>query len=108
MAGWLGAQGASRAMIGFVEAGMHYGDDASSTELWQRRREKQRRRKEKNGDVTSFKGRPGSKRKPRRGLLHASAKPNVATNAPGSQRKVAGGDSCPLVLFQLITELPLV
>ena len=107
MAGWLGAQGASRAMMGFAATGWRYGDDASSTELW-RRREKQRRRKEKNGDGTSFKELPGSKRKPRRGLLHTSAKPNVAMNAPGSQRKVAGGDSCPMVLFPLITELPLV
>ena len=95
-------------MMAFAEAGMHYGDDASSTELWRRRREKQRRRKEKNGDGTSFKERPGSKRKPHRGLLHASATPNVATSAPGSQRKVAGDDSYPLVLFQLITKLPLV
>ena len=95
-------------MTGFAEAGMRYGNDASSTELWRRRREKQRRRKEKNGDGTSFKGRPGSKRKPRRSLLHASEKPNMATSAPGSQRKVADGDSYPLVLFQLITKLPLV
>ena len=95
-------------MTSFAEAGMRYGDDASSTELWRWRREKQRRRKEKNGDGISFKERPGSKRKPRRGLLHTSTKPNVATSMPGGQRKVAGSDSCPLVLFQLITELPLV
>jgi len=95
-------------MMGFAKAGMRYGDDASSTELWRRRREKQRRRKEKNGDGTSFKGRPGSKRKTRRSLVHASMKPNVATNTPGSQRKVDGGDSYPLVLFQQITEMPLV
>ena len=95
-------------MTGFAEVGMLYGDDASSTELWRRRREKQRRRKEKNGYGTSFKGRLGSKRKPHHGLLHASTKPNVATSAPGSQRKVADGDSCPLVLFQLITKFPLV
>ena len=80
-------------MTGFAEADMRYGDDASSTELWRRRREKQRIRKEKNGDDTSFKGRLGSERKPRRGLLHASMEPNMATIAPGSQRKIAGGDS---------------
>ena len=106
MAGRLGAQGASGAMMGFFEAGMRYGDDASSTELWRRRREKQRRRKEKNGDVTSFKGRPGSKRKPRRGLLHASATPKTATTTRGSRKKIAGGDSCSLVLFILFTKLP--
>ena len=53
---------------------------------------KQRRRKEKNGDGTSFKGRLGSKRKPHRGLLRASAKPKTATSAPGNQKKVAGGE----------------
>ena len=58
-------------------------------ERW--RREKQRRRKEKNGDGTSFKGRPGSKQKPRRDLAHASEELNAATSAPGSQKKVAGG-----------------
>ena len=71
------------------------------------RREKQRRRKEKNGDGTSFKGQPGSKRKPRRGLLRASTKPKTATSAPRNQKKIADGDSCPMVLFPLITKLPL-
>ena len=43
MAGRLSAQGASVALTGFAEAGMRYEDDASSTELWRRRREKLRR-----------------------------------------------------------------
>ena len=39
-ASWLGAQGIGEAMTSFVEADMRYGDDASLTELWRRRREK--------------------------------------------------------------------
>ena len=52
---------------------------------------KAEKRNEKNSDGTSFKGRPGSKHKPRRDLAHASAEPNAATSVPGSQKKVTGG-----------------
>jgi len=68
---------------------------------------KQRRRKRDERRRPSYKGRPRSKRKPRCGLLHASTMPKTATNMPRSQRKIAGGDSCPMVLFPLITKLPL-
>ena len=51
--------------------------------------------KEKNGDGKDLITWPGSKKKPRRGLLHTSAKPNVATSAPGSQRKLAVGEVSP-------------
>ena len=68
---------------------------------------KQRRRTTKNSDGEGLIARLRSTRKPRRSLLRASAKPNVATAATGNQKKVANGDSCPLVLFIEITELPL-
>jgi len=54
----------------------------AGVERW--RREKQRRKNEKNGDGTSFIGRPGSKQKPHRDLAHASVEPNAATSVPGS------------------------
>jgi hypothetical protein len=66
----------------------------------ERKREERRRHKlcraaRKRGDDTQQ-------------LARASAKPKKATGVPGTLKKVAGGDSYPLVLFQLITELPLV
>ena len=90
-AGWLGAQGVGGAGTSFAEMveALQRQHGLAGVEQW--RREKQRRRNEKNGDGTSFKGWPGSKQKPRRGLLHASAKPRAATGATGSQKKVAGG-----------------
>ena len=48
-----------------------------------------------NGDGEDLIARLKSKKKPRRGLLHTSAKPNVATSAPGSQRKLAVGEVSP-------------
>ena len=74
----------------------------------QRRRWLENRGGEKNdGDgVSTFKGRPGSKRKPRRRLFCASVKPRAATGATGSPEKHAGGDSCPRLLFNVFTELP--
>ena len=51
--------------------------------------------KEENGDGTSYKRRPGSKRKPRRSLLRASTTPRAATAAPGSQKKLAVGEVSP-------------
>ena len=93
--GRLGAQGAGGAVTGFATTGRHYGDDTSSTEQRRRRREKQGRRTEKNGDGEDFIARLRSKKKPRRSLLHASAKLNVATSAPGSQRKLANGEVSP-------------
>ena len=93
--GRLGAQGASRAMMGFAMTGWRYGDGTSSTEQRRRRREKQGRRKEKNSDGEDLITRPGSKKKPRRGLLHASAKPNVAMSTPGSQRKLTVSEVSP-------------
>ena len=68
---------------------------------------KQRRRKETNGDGTSYIWRPGSKRKPCRSLLRASMTPKTAMRAPRSSKKLASGDSCPRVLFLKITKLPL-
>jgi len=89
--GWQGAQGLGEAGTGFAETmeALRRQHGLAEVERW--RREKQRRRNEKNGDGTSFKGRPGSKQKPRHGLLRASAKPRAATGATGSQKKVAGG-----------------
>ena len=53
------------------------------------------RRMEKNGDGEDLITWLRSKKKPRRSLLHASAKPNMATSAPGSQRKLADGEVSP-------------
>jgi len=53
---------------------------------------KQRRRTTKNGDGEGLIARLRSTRKPRRSLLHASAKPKTATSAPRNQKKVAGGE----------------
>ena len=71
---------------------MSYGDGTSLTGQWRRRREKQRRRTVKNGDGEGLIAWLRSKRKPRSSLLHASTKPKMATNAPGNQKKVAGGE----------------
>ena len=89
--GWLGAQGTSEAIERFAEM----------VQALDRRREldgamaaatrKQRRRKEERRRRLGYKGQPGSKRKPRRGLLCASVKPRAATGATGSKQKVAGG-----------------
>ena len=89
--GWQGAQGLGEAGTGFAETmeALRRQHGLAGVEQW--RREKQRRRNEKNGDGTSFKGRPGNKQKPRCDLAHASAEPNAATSAPGSQKKVADG-----------------
>ena len=51
--------------------------------------------KEKNDDGEDLITRPGSKKKPRHGLLHANMKPNVAMGAPRSQRKLAVGEVSP-------------
>ena len=51
---------------------------------------------EKNDDVGGFKMRPGRMKKPRRSLLHAIAKPKMATSAPGNQKKVAVGEVSPV------------
>ena len=102
--GRLGAQGASGAMTGFAVTSWHYDDGTSSTEQQRRRREKQGRRTEKNGDGEDFIARLRSKKKPRHGLLHTSAKPNVATSAPGTPTVRCR----PKTLFTEITELPLV
>ena len=107
--GWLaGCARNKRSYDGFATTGMRYGDGTSSTEQRRHRQKKQRRRTAKNDDGEDLIAWLRGKWKPHRNLLHASPKPNVATSVPGSQRKVAGGDSCPLVLFRLITELPLI
>ena len=84
-------QGLGEAGTGFAEMMEALQRQHGLAGVEQSRREKQRRRNEKNGDGTSFKGRPGSKQKPRRDLAHASAEPNAAMSAPGSQKKVVGG-----------------
>ena len=81
-------------MTGFAKAGMRYGDGASSTEQHGGDGKKQRKKAEENGDVGGFKMRPGRTKKPRSSLL-ASAKPKMATSAPGNQKKVAGGEVSP-------------
>ena len=86
----------------------HYADDTSTTEVWRRRRKSKAGKTEKNGDVEGLIARLRSTKKPRRSLLHASTKSKTATNAPGSRRKAAGGDSCPMALFAIIIELPLI
>ena len=58
----------------------------TGTQPW--RREKQRKKTEKNGDVGGFKMRPGRMKKPRRSLSHASAEPKAATGATGRQSKL--------------------
>ena len=88
--GWLGAQGLGEAGTGFAETMEALRRQHGLTGVERCRREKQRRN-EKNGDGTSFKGRPGSKQKPRHDLAHASAELNAAMSASGSQKKVADG-----------------
>ena len=70
----------------------HYCDGKSSTELWQWRREKAEEETAKNdgdaGLITWLK----SKKKPRHGLHHASAKAKTATSMPGTEKKVAGDE----------------
>ena len=56
---------------------------------------KNRGEEKENGDDKDLITRPGRKKKPCRGLLHASAKPNVATSVPGTPRKVADGEVSP-------------
>ena len=53
------------------------------------------RKTEENGDVGGFKMRPGRTKKPRSSLLHASAKPKMATSTPRTPKKVAGGEVSP-------------
>ena len=53
---------------------------------------KQRKRKEERRRCSGYKGRPGSKEKPRRSLPHASAKLRTATRAPGTEKKAAGDE----------------
>ena len=103
----LGSQRTGVAVTGFAKAGMRYGDGASSTEQHGGDGKKQRKKAEENGDVGGFKMRPGRTKKPRSSLL-ASAKPKMATSAPGNQKKVTGGEVSHVVLFTKITELPLV
>ena len=88
--------------------GMRYDDGASTTELWRWQRKSRAGKTEKNGDVIGLIMWLRSKKKPRHGLHRASTMPNMATTATGSQRKLAGGDSCPMALFAIIIELPLV
>ena len=66
-------------MTGVAAAGWHYGDGTSSPELGGGDEKKQRKKTEKNGDGSGFKMWPGRTKKPRRSLLHASAKPRTAT-----------------------------
>jgi len=105
--GLLSAQETSGAVASFAEDVKTLRRWQSSTEQRRRRLEKQRRRTVKNGGVVDLIARLRSKKKPHHGLLHASGTPKTATNTPRSQRKIAGGDSCPMVLFPLITKLPL-
>ena len=101
------AQGTSGAVASFAEDVKALRQWQSSTEQRRRRLEKHRRRTAKNGGVVDLIAWLRSKKKPRHGLLHASATPKMATNAPRPQRKIASGDSCPILLFPLITKLPL-
>ena len=61
----------------------------AGVELWQR--EKQRKRKGEDDGDASLITRLRSKEKPCHCLHHASAKPKMATNAPRTEKKVAGG-----------------
>ena len=91
-AGWLDAQELGRAGTGFAEL---------ATALVRRRElnravaaasGKQRRRKETNGDGTSYIRWPGSKRKLQRSLSRASAKLRTATRMLGTEKKAAGDE----------------
>ena len=66
------------------------------------RKEKERRRR-RPGLYSTTKKQGDDMQQP----AHASAKLEKAMGAPGSLRKLAGGDSCPMALFAIITELPL-
>ena len=83
------------AVTGFAEAGNALRRRHSSTKQWWRRWEEQRKKTEKNDDVGGFKMRPGRMKKPCSSLLLASAKPKMATSAPGNQKKVVGGEVSP-------------
>ena len=88
------------------KTGRCYGDGEAQRSYGDGGGRKQRRQKNDDDSVSAFITRLRSKKKPRHGLHRASATPKMATTATGSQRKLAGGDSCPTVLFILITELP--
>lgn len=82
-------------MVCFAEAGMRYGDGVRSPEQHGGDGKNRGRKTEENDDVGGFKMRPGRTKKPRSSLLHASAKPKMATSAPGNQKKVGGGEVSP-------------
>ena len=79
----------------------------SSMEQWRWRLENRGGEQNDGDGVSAFKGRPGSKRKPRHGLLLTSVMPKTAPHAPGSRKKLVGGHSCPMVLFLKIIKLSL-
>ena len=79
----------------FVMTGMHYGNSTSSMEQRRRRRDKQGRRTEKNGDSEDLIARLRNKKKPRSSLPPASAKPEMATGVPGRRRKLTDGEVSP-------------
>ena len=104
----MGVQGTSGDTKGFAATGMALRRRCELVEVGRWRRKKQRkekeRRRQRSGLYSAAKKQGDDTQQPAR----ASAKPEKATGMPGSQRKLAGGDSCPLALFQLITELPLI
>ena len=93
-------------MRALLQRWRHYGDGKRTTEQRRRRRENRGRKTVRNDDGKGLIARLRSARKPRRSLLRTSATPKMATTVTGSLRKVAGGDTCPLALFHIITELP--
>ena len=95
-------------MTGFVATGkvLRRRHELVGVRRWQRekqRKEKERRRQ--RPDLYSVAKKQGDDTQQ---PAHASVKPEKATGATGSQKKVAGGEVSPAVLFTEITELPLV
>ena len=90
------------------KTGRRYGDGEAQRSYGDGGGRKQRRKKNDDDGVSAFITRLRSKKKPCHGLHHASATPKMATTTTGSQRKLAGGDSCPTVLFNLFTKLPFI
>ena len=85
-----------------------YGDGEAQRSYGNGVGRKQRRKKNNDDGVSAFITWLRSKKKPHHGLHRASVTPKMATTATGSQRKLAGGDSYPTVLFNLFTKLPFI
>jgi len=81
---------------GDVEAQWSYGDGGGR---------KQRRKKNVDDGISAFITRLRSKKKPRHGLHHASAKLRTATRVPGTEKIAAGDEVASVATVHLIYKI---